>query len=375
MYSISNDRLYRDGEAAPFVPSPNHGGRMLPTLIVLHDTAGRLTKGNSVSWFADPKARVSAHFVVERDGSITQMVECDRQAWHAGKSSWKGRSGCNAFAVGIEIVNPGKLTPAGTAWFGQTFEGFEECATKAHGSGCWLPYTQAQIEAVQGLCAALVEAYPIKEIVTHWMISPGRKVDTNPLFPLEELRRHVFARPGIVSDWPLQAGCSGDRVRLIQSRLKELRYGMVGIVDGIYGPQTRAAVLAWEMENSTSTDGKIDRDEFDAIMAITAKPMAVGEASEKEEAERKAAADNIERAAAAGTVGTGALIIGDAAASPTDKPFWDLLMHMLGQAGEAATKVSVLGIKIAPRVAIAALVMLVCAAVWRWAFTAKGKKS
>jgi hypothetical protein len=44
---------------------------------------------------------------------------------------------------------------------------------------------------VQDLCEALCKSYGIKEIVTHWLISPGRKVDTNPLFPLEQLRRDL----------------------------------------------------------------------------------------------------------------------------------------------------------------------------------------
>lgn len=371
MLTIKNDRLYRGGEPVSFVRSPNQGGRMLPTLIVLHDTAGRLTKGNSVSWFTDPKARVSAHFVVERDGSITQMVECDRQAWHAGKSSWKGRSGCNAFAVGIEIVNPGKLTPAGTAWFGQTFEGFEECATKAHGSGCWLPYTQAQIEAVQGLCAALVEAYPIKEIVTHWMISPGRKVDTNPLFPLESIQKAVLAREA-PSAWPLAVGSEGEDVRAVQVRLKSLGYSQVGNPDGIFGPQTRAAVLAWEAENSAATDGKVDRQEFENLMAPDAKEMAVGAATAKAQDSQKAASKNIETAAATGTIAGATLIAGDVATGPADKPLWDIVMTLLGQAGEAAAKVSVLGVKIEPKVALTALGVIFCVALWRWARTARG---
>jgi N-acetyl-anhydromuramyl-L-alanine amidase AmpD len=74
------------------VPSPNCGGRIEPHLIVLHDTADRLRPDDTVSWFATSRSKVSAHLVVGRDGSIVQMVDFDRAAWHAGKSSWRARA-------------------------------------------------------------------------------------------------------------------------------------------------------------------------------------------------------------------------------------------------------------------------------------------
>ncbi len=186
----------------PFKVANSFGGPLEPSLIVAHDTAGRLSKGNSVSWFQNPECSTSAHFVVERDGSRTQMVRTDRRAWHAGKSFWRGRAFCNSFALGIEIVNPGKLDAAGRAWFGDALAGtgiptraLVRKATKAHGDGWWLPYTSEQIASVKELCRELVEHYSdVNEIVTHWMISPGRKIDTNPLFPLEEVSRYALGQ-------------------------------------------------------------------------------------------------------------------------------------------------------------------------------------
>lgn len=121
-YSIKSARLAADGNPVPYKPSPNVRGHAAPTLIVIHDTAGHLHGGSSVSWLTQRKAKASAHFVVERDGSVTQMVELDRIAWHAGKSAWRGRSDCNSFAIGIEIVSPGRLVRKGAtavAWFGE----------------------------------------------------------------------------------------------------------------------------------------------------------------------------------------------------------------------------------------------------------------
>jgi N-acetylmuramoyl-L-alanine amidase len=194
MFEIVNGRLVAAGKAVPFRPSPNQGGRLDPTIIVLHDTAGRLAKGSAVAWLCDPKAKASAHIVVERDGSVTQLVPFDRVAWHAGQSNWRGRSGCNAFAVGIEIVNPGKLagTPNGaTAWFGESFGptfGIVRARTPTHGDGCWMPYTEDQLRTVERLIGALAREYPILDVVAHHDISPGRKVDTTPLMDWSRMR-------------------------------------------------------------------------------------------------------------------------------------------------------------------------------------------
>lgn len=197
---ITNGRL----SGVRFVPATSSGGAISPSLIVVHDTAGRLDKFSSVNWFKSKGCKTSAHFVVETDGTITQMVRTDRKAFHAGQSKWRNRSFCNAFAVGIEIVNPGKLSEDGRAWFGKaTNEPLTRRKTKEHGDGYWLPYTQEQILAVKKICRALMEEYPdCNEIVTHWMISPGRKIDTNPLFPLAEVVAYAEGQDDPPADPP-----------------------------------------------------------------------------------------------------------------------------------------------------------------------------
>jgi len=182
---ITNGRL----DGVRFLAARCAGGPIRPSLIVVHDTAGRLDKYSSVDWFRAKSCQTSAHVVVERDGTVTQMVRFDRKAFHAGESTWCGKRYCNSFSVGIEIVNPGKLDASGHAWFGRaTSEPLVRKKTPEHGDGYWLPYTAAQIAAVKSICRALMEEYPdCNEIVPHWMISPKRKIDTNPLFPLGEI--------------------------------------------------------------------------------------------------------------------------------------------------------------------------------------------
>ncbi len=100
--------------------------------------------------------RVSAHFFVRRDGEIIQFVPCLARAWHAGVSRWRGRERCNDFSIGIELEG-------GDAW----------------------PYEAAQYHALDGLLAALVEAYPIRHLLGHCHIAPERKTDPGPYFDWE----------------------------------------------------------------------------------------------------------------------------------------------------------------------------------------------
>lgn len=189
---IVNGRL----RGAKFLAANSSGGALVPELIVVHDTAGRLESGSSVDWFRSKQCKTSAHVVVERDGTIVQMVPFNRKAFHAGASQWGGRRFCNGFAIGIEIVSPGKLDANGKAWFSAIDRALVptlvQKSTPEHGTGWWLPYTPQQIEAVQQLCRAIIAEYPdCNEIVTHWMISPGRKIDTSPVFPLEDVRAYA----------------------------------------------------------------------------------------------------------------------------------------------------------------------------------------
>ena len=201
MFEIRDHILRRDGAPVPFVETPNIGPKLVPEGIVLHDTAGRLDGASSIAWLCDPHARASAHFVVGRDGAVTQLAPCDRQTWHAGRSSYRGRAGVNRFALGIEIVNPGRLERVGRngwrAWFGEIFRAdgdihVRRAKTPEHGDGWWMDYGGTQISVVEGVCHALAGAYGIRWIAAHWLVCPGRKVDTNPLFPLDAVRARVL---------------------------------------------------------------------------------------------------------------------------------------------------------------------------------------
>ena len=194
MYEVnSKHRL----EGVDYKSSPNRGRRITPTIIVLHDTAGRIEGDSSVRWLTDKKSKASAHVVIGRAGEVTQLVPFDVAAWHAGRSLYKGRYGVNAFGIGIELVNPGKLVSKDShntaqAWFKKNYSkleyGIEFKHTPEHDSGWWMPYTTLQLTHLQLVIDALTAKYAINDITTHYAISPKRKVDVNPLFPINLLR-------------------------------------------------------------------------------------------------------------------------------------------------------------------------------------------
>ena len=92
--------------------------------------------------------RVSSHFFIRRSGELIQFVPCLRRAWHAGQSHWKGRQRCNDFSIGVEL------------------EGTEDSA-----------FTGSQYAELARLTRELRQAYPIRDIVGHSDIAPGRKTD------------------------------------------------------------------------------------------------------------------------------------------------------------------------------------------------------
>jgi AmpD protein len=161
---------------AQFIASANFDERPNQeiSLIVLHNISlppGEYGGSGIIELFTnqlDPQAhpyyagihqhKVSAHFLIRRDGQLVQFVSCLKRAWHAGVSQWQQRERCNDFSVGIELE-------------GSDFEAF----------------TEAQYASLQSLLAALQLSYPIQAIVGHSDIAPGRKTDPGPFFDWQRI--------------------------------------------------------------------------------------------------------------------------------------------------------------------------------------------
>jgi N-acetylmuramoyl-L-alanine amidase len=188
-----------------------NAGSLPPEIIVMHYTASY--EGRSpVQTFLNPASNASAHFVVDVDGTVTQLVSIRDDAWHAGGGAYQGRGDVNQFAVGIEIVNPGyhqkTITGAYLDWQKQVvpkeklapFPGMTEAADPWVGSGkfFWPNYPEAQLVVVQQLARALLTAYPsIKDIVGHRDVDGirKRKVDPGPAFPMKRMTALLDKRP------------------------------------------------------------------------------------------------------------------------------------------------------------------------------------
>lgn len=172
--------------AARPVASPNFDQRpdhMVPELIVIHNISlppdqfggpcieqffGNCLNAEAHPFFAEISGlRVSAHFLIKREGELLQFVATDRRAWHAGVSNWRGRSRCNDFSIGIEL------------------EGTDST-----------PYTDAQYRQLSDLIVALRRHYPTltgRGLAGHSDIAPGRKTDPGPAFDWQRLSATIAA--------------------------------------------------------------------------------------------------------------------------------------------------------------------------------------
>jgi N-acetylmuramoyl-L-alanine amidase len=180
-------------------PSPNRDSRNGAPIdiLVLHYT-GMQTAEEALARLCDPAAKVSAHYTIDRDGTIYAHVPESERAWHAGVSYWAGERNVNARSIGIEIVNPG------------------------HEFG-YIPFADPQIEALIELAHGILKRHPItpSRIAGHSDVAPARKEDPGELFPWERL-----ARDGI-GVWPKFTRTGGDFI----ANLKSFGYGLPPDVD------------------------------------------------------------------------------------------------------------------------------------------------
>lgn len=183
-FSIVNHRLV-DGEVVHLVCSKNTRPLKNPDTIVLHYTAGRSAESSSF-YLTRPDVGASAHVVIGRDGKVFQLVSFNVEAWHAGRSFYRGRAEFNHFSIGIELDNLGKLR-----WDGKRF--VAECGAEVAASDVyaddsggnisyWHKYTDRQIRVLRDVCRVLVSEYPIRHILRHSDITP-RKIDPGPALP------------------------------------------------------------------------------------------------------------------------------------------------------------------------------------------------
>lgn len=168
-------------------PSPNFGerrGGARVDLVVLHYTA-MATCAEALDRLCDPSAEVSAHYLIDRDGTVLSLVDEAVRAWHAGAGTWGGRGDVNSRSLGIELVNSGAE-----------------------------PFPEPQMAALEDLLAAILHRHglPPQAVIGHSDMAPDRKGDPGPRFDWRRLARQglaVWPEPGGAGDFAADLAAFG----------------------------------------------------------------------------------------------------------------------------------------------------------------------
>jgi len=212
------------------LPSPNHDARppgQAVDVLVLHYTAMADAAG-ALAILRNPEAKVSAHYLIDEDGTIYQMVAEERRAWHAGLSHWAGATDVNARSIGIELANPGPGPHA-------------------------RPFAEPLMQALEHLARDILARHPIPpaRVLGHSDVAPARKQDPGETF---DWRRLASAGIGL---WPtlvpplaarsLGPGDAGEAVSTLQGNLARFGYGAVntGVYDAATAEITTALQRHW----------------------------------------------------------------------------------------------------------------------------------
>lgn len=188
-----------EGPQIKYEPTPRVGGHLEPRFVVIHFTVGQSAQA-AASWLSRKSPGPSAHLVVARDGSGIQLAPLNRITFHCGPSEWGDLSGLDPYSIGIELDNAGPMTKKGNKWafkFGGSFED-EDVIEAEHKHGgpysAWHKYSERQLTTLIAVLRAIISNYDIQEILGHDDISPGRKWDPGPAFPMAMIRERAFAK-------------------------------------------------------------------------------------------------------------------------------------------------------------------------------------
>ncbi|HRY07037.1 MAG TPA: N-acetylmuramoyl-L-alanine amidase [Hyphomicrobiaceae bacterium] len=236
-------------------PSPNIEPRKpgyRPDLLLLHYTGMQCVE-KAIDWLARPESKVSCHYVVAEDGTITQMVSEQMRAWHAGQSFWKGSTDINSCSIGIEIHNPG------------------------HDQG-YPNFPDIQMDAVTRLAADIVARHAIatERVLAHSDVAPHRKTDPGEKFDWHGLAqagvgRWITPEPTRADDWSLGQGARSEKVAEAQHLLRAYGYGID--VTGTLDEPTTFVVRAFQLHwRPACIDSRLDGSTLATIRRLAGTP-------------------------------------------------------------------------------------------------------
>jgi N-acetylmuramoyl-L-alanine amidase len=232
------------------MPSPNvepraEGKRV--RILLLHYT-DMASADEACAWLCNPAAKVSCHYLIDLKGEITQIVDEDLRAWHAGQSIWKGERDINSVSIGIEIHNPG------------------------HDHG-YPDFPRAQMLAVAGLGRDIAARHgiPPEHVLAHSDVAPLRKRDPGEKFGWQWLHEeglgHWVAPLKLGGGQFLQEGDEGDAVEALQALLALYGYGVE--ITGSFDNATRMVVTAFQRHfRPARIDGIADRSTIETLRRL-----------------------------------------------------------------------------------------------------------
>ncbi|MDR0279338.1 MAG: N-acetylmuramoyl-L-alanine amidase [Paucimonas sp.] len=196
--------------------------------VILHYTNASLERSLALLTHGE----VSSHYLIgdDRDGTVYQLVDENRRAWHAGESQWEGRTWLNSTSIGIEIVNPGYTdTPTGRLWH---------------------PYSEAQVQSLILLLKDIAKRNNIqpRHIIGHSDIAPLRKLDPGPMFPWKRLADEglgIWPDARAVAQHQARFAVNPPSITWYQQQLA--RFGYAIEQTGVYDVATRHVIAAFQM--------------------------------------------------------------------------------------------------------------------------------
>ena len=221
-----------------FRPSPNCDARPDGTpidMLVLHYT-GMTSGKEALERLCDPTAQVSAHYMIEEDGTVFSLVPEENRAWHAGISYWRGHRNINARSIGVELVNPG------------------------HEFG-YRPFPAVQMAALTELAHGILNRHPIppRNVVGHSDVAPNRKEDPGELFDWRGL-----AAQGI-GLWPTDLQQPAPALEAIPALLAQWGYDCANAP--LDSAMTKFALIAFQRRFRPSKFNRAADQETAALLA------------------------------------------------------------------------------------------------------------
>jgi len=213
---------------APISPNFNDRDGVAVDMLVLHYT-GMESAEEALVRMCDPAAEVSAHYMIDEDGTLTHLVDEQMRAWHAGVAMWRGDSNINSRSIGVELVNPG------------------------HEFG-YRDFPDAQMQTLVTLCEGILARHdiPARNVVAHADVAPLRKQDPGERFDWARLAAHGIGL------WPSpDAVCAPVSIDEAMPCLREIGYDCSdptaaavafqrhfcpARIDGALDPETRRAI-------------------------------------------------------------------------------------------------------------------------------------